>query len=192
MVYRRRELWLLLLLTVSLGAGLAVRELRTGFPDLADSLEELDGEESTPEARATRPLPPRAVEPSRINATEKQPAAGDRAGQLDLNRASAEELGRLPGIGPTLAGQIVRARERRGRFASPEDLRAVPGIGPKKFEGIRDLVTVGDGPTHSPEPGVTEGTPNKTGVDATAREGTLGVDETANAQAEERVSIVGH
>jgi competence ComEA-like helix-hairpin-helix protein len=70
---------------------------------------------------------------------------GDEAGQLDLNRATTEELQRLPGIGPTLAGQIVRARERRGRFAAPEDLRAVPGIGPKKFEGIRDLITVREG-----------------------------------------------
>jgi competence ComEA-like helix-hairpin-helix protein len=156
-VYRRRELWLLLLLTVSLGAGLAVRELRTGFPDLADRLEKLDEEDPTAPASAPGSLPSLPAEPSRINAREKEPGAGDPAGPLDLNRASAEELGRLPGIGPTLAGQIVRARERRGRFASLEDLRAVPGIGPKKFDGIRDLVSVelleagGDGPLPGPE-----------------------------------------
>jgi competence protein ComEA len=133
-VYRRRELWLLLLLAVSLGVGLAVREFRAGFPDLANRLEELDHEEPAPSAGSTRSVP----SPSKIQ--------GSHDSRLDLNRATAEELQRLPGIGPTLAAQIVRTRERRGRFSSAEDLRTVAGIGPKKFDAIRDLVTVTEGP----------------------------------------------
>jgi competence ComEA-like helix-hairpin-helix protein len=132
-VYRRRELGLVLLLAVSLGTGLAVREFRAGFANLADRLEELDREEPTAPVSSIRAVSPHSTKPFRTEPPQ--------AHRLDLNRATVEELQALPGIGPTLAGQIVRARERRGRFESPEDLRNVPGIGPKKLEGIRDLIT---------------------------------------------------
>jgi len=70
----------------------------------------------------------------------KKLTAGD--GPLDLNRATAEELKRLPGIGPKLAGAIVAAREQNP-FASVDDLRRVKGIGPKTLEKVRPFVTVG-------------------------------------------------
>jgi competence protein ComEA len=60
---------------------------------------------------------------------------------VDLNRASADELLRLPGIGPVLSRRIIEAREVRP-FASVEDLRRVPGIGPKTLERLRPVVTV--------------------------------------------------
>lgn len=64
------------------------------------------------------------------------------AGPLDLNRATVEELEKLPGIGPTLAARIVAWRETQGPFRTVEDLLAIPGIGPKTLEGLRDKVTV--------------------------------------------------
>ncbi len=64
-------------------------------------------------------------------------------GPLDLNRATAAELEKLPGIGPALAARIVAWRETHGPFKSLEDLLAIPGIGPKTLEGLRDKVTVG-------------------------------------------------
>jgi len=60
---------------------------------------------------------------------------------LDLNRASPEELQRLPGIGPKLAQRIVEARAKEP-FKSVGDLRRVGGIGPKTLEKLRPLVTV--------------------------------------------------
>lgn len=151
----------MLSLAVSLGAGLAVREFRAGFPALSDQLEQLDREEPNSADTAAGAFSPHsASRPSKLRATREGRAgddagvgngareavglAGDGTTPLDINRATAEDLQRLPGIGPTLAAQIVRTRERRGSFASSEDLRAVPGIGPKKFDGIRDLVTVGE------------------------------------------------
>lgn len=62
---------------------------------------------------------------------------------VNLNSASAEELDTLPGIGPSTAAKIVADREANGPFSAPEDLMRVPGIGPKKFESLKDLVTVG-------------------------------------------------
>jgi len=61
---------------------------------------------------------------------------------LDINRATAAELEKLPGIGPALARRIVEWREIHGPFRSVEDLLQVPGIGPKTLEGIRDKITV--------------------------------------------------
>ena len=55
---------------------------------------------------------------------------------LDLNRASVEELERLPGVGPVIAARIVAHRERR-RFARVEQLRAVPGVGPVKLARLQ-------------------------------------------------------
>lgn len=55
---------------------------------------------------------------------------------IDPNTASAEELDRLPGIGPALADRIVAERERGGPFRSVEELQRVPGIGPAKLTRI--------------------------------------------------------
>jgi competence ComEA-like helix-hairpin-helix protein len=65
------------------------------------------------------------------------------AAPVDLNRASAEELDALPGIGPVLARRIVDHRLAHGPFARPEDLLAVRGIGPRSFARLRPRVVVG-------------------------------------------------
>lgn len=70
------------------------------------------------------------------------PIVFEESGPLNVNRASAEELEKLPGIGPALAARIVAFREAHGPFRTVDDLLAVPGIGPKTLAGFRDLVTV--------------------------------------------------
>ena len=69
------------------------------------------------------------------------PSAGVRL-PVDLNRATAEELDQLPGIGPTTAAAIVAHREEYGPFATTEGLLAVPGIGPAKLATLAGLITV--------------------------------------------------
>lgn len=71
-------------------------------------------------------------------------SAGRRpAGKLDLNRASAEQLRSLPGIGPVRAQAIERWRKEHGRFRSLDDLLEVPGIGPATLERLRAVARVG-------------------------------------------------
>ncbi len=62
--------------------------------------------------------------------------------KLNINRASKSDLEKLPGIGPTIAERIVNYREEHGAFKSIEDLKNVKGIGDKKFEALKDLITV--------------------------------------------------
>ncbi|QJC54385.1 ComEA family DNA-binding protein [Paenibacillus albicereus] len=74
---------------------------------------------------------------------EAQPAGGYAAdGRLDLNRATAEELDGLPGVGPAKAKAIVEDRERNGPFASVDEVERVKGIGPKLLEKWKNLVVV--------------------------------------------------
>jgi competence protein ComEA len=62
---------------------------------------------------------------------------------VDLNTADEAALDALPGVGPSTAKKIVDDREKNGPFKSAEDLMRVAGIGPKKFDSLKDLVTVG-------------------------------------------------
>jgi competence protein ComEA len=77
----------------------------------------------------------RAVSPG---ASKKQAASG----RININLATASELERLPGIGPVLSTAIVAYRESSGAFIETADLMKVNGIGKKRFDAIRDLVTV--------------------------------------------------
>jgi competence protein ComEA len=61
---------------------------------------------------------------------------------LDLNHVSAEDLCLIPGIGQSLAQEMIAYRERRKGFRSAEDLRNVRGIGRRKYENLKGFFTV--------------------------------------------------
>jgi len=65
---------------------------------------------------------------------------------IDLNRATEEELSLVPGIGESLADQIVQLRQLRGEFGGVEELTAVPGIKERKLRNIEKYLSVGPVP----------------------------------------------
>jgi competence protein ComEA len=60
--------------------------------------------------------------------------------KVDINHASAAELESLPGIGPSTAARIVRARELKA-FTKVEDLQLRGLVTARVLSDIRDLVT---------------------------------------------------
>lgn len=63
-------------------------------------------------------------------------------GKIDVNRASADELEELPGVGPVTAERIIEYREANGPFADPRDLISVPGIGERTMETLAEHIGV--------------------------------------------------
>jgi competence protein ComEA len=76
------------------------------------------------------------------SASAPSPAAGQTRPRININRASANELETLPGVGPGLAERIIEHREKFGPFRRPEHLLIVRGIGDKRFRVLQDLITV--------------------------------------------------
>lgn len=60
--------------------------------------------------------------------------------QIPLNTATAEQLERLPSVGPSMAERILAYRQQAGSFSKVEDLMEITGIGPKKFAKIAPFV----------------------------------------------------
>lgn len=83
-----------------------------------------------------------------VEATERAVAGAERRAQplgegerLDPNAAPAEELDRLPGVGPALAERIVEARSG-GRFRTARDLARVPGVGDRTAERLAPFLSL--------------------------------------------------
>ncbi len=64
------------------------------------------------------------------------------ATQIDINKATFDQLEVLPGIGPKLAQRIIKYRETHGSFKSLEELKQIKGIGEKKFEKIKPYIYI--------------------------------------------------
>jgi competence ComEA-like helix-hairpin-helix protein len=60
---------------------------------------------------------------------------------IDINRASPQEMEKLPGIGSGLAARIIAFRNEYGRFRRPEHLMMVRGISTRRFNAMRGLIT---------------------------------------------------
>lgn len=60
-----------------------------------------------------------------------------------INHAGIDLLTTLPGIGITLAQNIIAYRETHGDFTSIEDLLNVEGIGQKRLDEIQDYIVIG-------------------------------------------------
>jgi competence ComEA-like helix-hairpin-helix protein len=127
--YTRPQLVVLVTVVAVAGLGIAVSHWRRLNPELVERLEGFDGPAETSQA-VTRDV-----------ATAIPPSPGESTKALDVNRASALDLARLPGVGAALAARIVSVRERDGPFATVEDLRRVRGLRGATLDRFRARVT---------------------------------------------------
>jgi competence protein ComEA len=81
---------------------------------------------------------------ARAAAAQTATSAASDEGVVNVNSASADELMRLPGIGPAKAAAILalRARLNGQRFARVEDLLRVRGIGRATLRKLRPLMAL--------------------------------------------------
>lgn len=75
--------------------------------------------------------------------TNQIPVQNHPENLININIASQDELETLSGIGPVIAGAIIRFRQEHGAFERIDDIQAVSGIGPVVFEKIKPFITTG-------------------------------------------------
>ena len=75
---------------------------------------------------------------------EGRQRADAEALRIHLNKADADELCSLPGIGQALAERIVEYRQEKGAIRSYEELGSIEGIGEKKQQMLRQYTCLED------------------------------------------------
>lgn len=78
------------------------------------------------------------IEVANLNSSDN---SGNTQSKVNINTCTKEELITLPGIGEVTAGKILDYREEN-LFKIIDDIKNVSGIGEKKFEAIKELITV--------------------------------------------------
>ncbi|KKU94300.1 MAG: Polymorphic membrane protein [Candidatus Jorgensenbacteria bacterium GW2011_GWA1_48_13] len=64
------------------------------------------------------------------------------AGKININTAGYEELQKITGVGPVIAGRIIDYRNVNGPFGQIEDIKDVKGIGDITFQKMQDEITI--------------------------------------------------
>lgn len=114
--------------------------------NLAERIE--DGEEivvralGEPEPRAVRGHPKSSRRSARHAKRGHRKRRAPPPEQVDLNRASADALARLPGMTLDVAQHIVAVRRLDGSFLTLDDLEDVAGMSPGRIERIAPYVVV--------------------------------------------------
>jgi len=124
-----------------------VPETSKAGPAVTSDAPPAPGSEGSPEVTETGGSVPAGITDN--NTAAAAPSGGETAGALrggdgriNINIASRAELMDLPGIGEVLAGRIVDYRNQYGAFSDIVDIKKVSGIGEKKFEAIKDRITI--------------------------------------------------
>jgi len=87
------------------------------------------------------PSPAAATEPGTTAPSQARTGSQEPAGLVDINAASAEELDRLPGVGPARAKAIISHRPYNGK----DDLVQRKVISQNVYDQIKDKIIARQG-----------------------------------------------
>ena len=140
-MFNRNEQIVLLLLCCILIAGIVIAYIDNRDPERVPDFEVRKSAVPVPEEKAE--VARDSVAELEVRKLADVPSEKTEAAEalIDLNRATAKELERLPGIGPQIAARIVAYREQNGAFKRVEDITKVKGIGAKTLERLRPHLT---------------------------------------------------
>lgn len=62
--------------------------------------------------------------------------------RININTANMGKLMQLPGIGPSYAKKILEYRKKHNGFKRIDDIKRIKGIGEKKFETMKNHITI--------------------------------------------------
>lgn len=134
-MFTRDERRALIFLAVVTAAGGVIRATRGAAPGAAAAVvaPDLPGEDLVRQAALSR----------QAEAAQRPLAAGER---VDVERATAALLERLPRVGKRLAQRIVADRQANGPFGSLAGLGRVPGMSSGMLRALTPYVTFGGVP----------------------------------------------
>ncbi len=154
--FTRGEATAILFLSLATLTGAVVRLVQPAGHEKLPTDEALRRHDSAFAARAEGgSLPPdagpgTAPAPAAAPAAEEaSPAASSGIRDLalrgvNLNTATRAQLETLPGVGPSTAERIIEYRKTVGPFRRIEDVMNVKSIGEKKFEKMKQYISVTD------------------------------------------------
>ena len=72
------------------------------------------------------------------------PSEIERIGKIDVNKASAADLVKIPGVKEDVAAKIIKFRDERKVITSVHELDAIDGIGPKMVRKLKTALFAGN------------------------------------------------
>jgi comEA protein len=107
-----------------------------------DSITQKDSSVNNTETSLTQKL--KSAEDSIKNTGKKKSKKEEKLKpkSININTAAKEVLVMLPGVGESTAEKIINYRETHNGFRKIESIMKVKGIGKKKFEKLKDYITV--------------------------------------------------